>query len=329
MSSENDSFLRRFKWHVLIICVALVIVLVLTLFTNIFQNYQTDLLRQRVLLLAVLVILCALLAMLSRVFKIIDALRDNSIKLEEVTSALEKIGSGLAQINHSTRVSETAKAIAFRDADRQSLREAVFDKLQQQEFSAAEEIINEIAKRPEYKELAEQLRAQTNRYHDATDQERLNQVIAHINKLVDDCQWGRASAQIEGLIKAHPDNEQAKAMRQILLDKKQERKRILLAVWDDAIQSQETDRSLEILKELDQYLTPNEGLALQEAARDAFRTKLHNLGVQFAIAVSEKRWVGALDIGQHIIADFPNSKMSEEIRTKLDVLKQNVQMQNS
>ncbi len=328
MSFENDSFFRRFKWHLVIIFVAFVIVVILTLFTDIFQKSQTDLLRQLVFILGALVFISALLAMLSRVFKILDALRDNSVKLEQVTNALEKISSGLAQINHSTRVSETAKAIAFRDADRQSLREAVFDKLQQQDFSAAEEIINEIAKQPEYKELAEQLRAQTDRYHDATDQERLNQVIAHINKLLDDCQWGRASAQIEGLIKAHPDNEQAKAMRQILLDKKQERKRILLAAWDDAIQKQETDRSLEILKELDQYLTPNEGLALQEAARDVFRTKLHNLGVQFAIAVTEKRWVGALEIGQNIIADFPNSKMSEEIRSKLDVLKQNVQMQN-
>jgi len=304
-------------------------VVVLTLFTDIFQKSQTDSLRQLVFILGALMFISALLAMLSRVFKILDTLRDNSAKLEEVTNALEKIGSGLAQINHSTRISETAKAIAFRDADRQSLREAVFDKLQQQDFNAAEEIINEIAKRPEYKELAEQLRAQTSRYHDATDQERLHQVIAHINKLLDDCQWGRVSAQIEGLIKAHPDNEQAKAMRQILLDKKQERKRILLAAWDDAIQNQETDRSLEILKELDQYLTPNEGLALQEAARDVFRTKLHNLGVQFAIAVTEKRWVGALEIGQHIIGEFPNSKMSEEIRCKLDVLKQNVQMQNS
>ena len=329
MSSENDSFLQRFKWHVVVICVALAIVVIMTLFTNIFQNSQTDLLSLLIFILGALVFISALLAMLSRVFKILDALRDNSIKLEEVTIALEKISSGLAQINHSTRVSETAKAIAFRDADRQSLREAVFDKLQQQEFSAAEEIINEIAKRPEYKELAEQLKKQTNRYHDATDHERLNQVIAHINKLVDDCQWGRASAQIEGLIKAHPNNEQAKAMRQILLDKKQERKRILLAVWDDAIQNQETDRSLEILKELDQYLTPNEGLALQEAARDVFRTKLHNLGVQFAISVTEKRWIDALEIGQNIIADFPNSKMSEEIRCRLDVLKQNVQMQNS
>ena len=329
MSSENDGFFRRFKWHVVIICIAFAIVVMLTLFTDIFQKSQSDLLRQLVFILGALVFISALLTMLSRVFKILDALRDNSVKLEQVTSALEKISTGLAQINHSTRVSETAKAIAFRDADRQSLREAVFDKLQRQEFRAADEIINEIAKRPEYKELAEQLRTQTNRYHDATDQERLSQVISHIDKLLDDCQWGRASAQIEGLIKANSDNEQANMMRQILLDKKQERKRILLAVWDDAIQNQETDRSLEILKELDQYLTPNEGLALQEAARDVFRTKLHNLGVQFAISVTEKRWVDALEVGQNIIADFPNSKMSEEIRGKLDVLKQNVQMQNS
>jgi hypothetical protein len=329
MSSEKGGFLRRFKWHIVIICVALAVVFILTVFTDIFQKSETNLLRQLVFMLGGLVFLCALLTMLSRVFKILDALRDNSTKLEEVTGALEKISAGLTQINHSTRVSETAKMIAFRDADKRSLREAVFDKLQQQDFGAANEIIDEIAKRPEYQELTEQLRAQAERYHDATDHERLNQVIAHIEKLLDDCQWARASAQIEGLIKSSPDDEQAKAMRQTLLDKKQERKRILLAAWDDAVQRQETDRSLEILKELDLYLTPNEGLALQEAARDVFRTKLHNLGVQFAIAVTEKQWTSALDIGQQIVNDFPNSKMSEEIRGKMGVLRQNVQLQGS
>ncbi|MHC4585290.1 MAG: hypothetical protein ACYS3N_12215, partial [Planctomycetota bacterium] len=265
----------------------------------------------------------------SRLFKILDALKDNSAKLEAVAGALEKISTGLTQINHSTRVSETAKAIAFRDADRQSLREAVFDKLQQQEFDAAQEIIDEIAIRSEYSELAEQLQTQVEQYHTATDQERINQAIAHIERLLDSCHWARASAQIEGLVKAYPDSEKAKSMRHILLDKKQERKKILLAAWDDAVQQQETDRSLEILKELDLYLTPNEGLALQEAARDVFRTKLHNLGVQFSIAVTERQWNGAFNIGQQIIKDFPNSRMSEEIRGKLDVLEQNVQMPGS
>ena len=329
MNSEKDSFLQRFKWHIVVICVALVIVFLLSVSTDIFQTAETNRMRLLVIMLGVLIILSALLAMLSRVFKIVDTLQSFSAKLKEVTGALEKIHTGLAQINHSTRISEAAKAIAFRDADRQSLREVVFEKLQQQDFNAAQEVIDEIAKRPEYQELAVELRAQAEKYHTANNQGRMNQVVAHIGKLLDDCQWVRASAQIEGLIKAYPDFERAKSMRQILLDKKQERKKILLAAWDDAVRQQETDRSLEILKELDLYLTPNEGLALQEAARDAFRTKLHNLGVQFSIAITEKQWTGALGIGQQIITDFPNSRMSEEIRGKLEVLKQNVQMQSS
>ena len=329
MNSEKDGFLRRFKWHVLIICFAASIVVVLTVWTDIFHRTETDLLRQLILMLGTLVFVSALLTMISRVSKILKALGENSAKLEEVTGAMEKISAELTQINRMTRVSETAKSIVFRDADNQSLREAVFDKLQQQDFDAANHLIAQIAERPEYKELAEQLKSQADHYHDATDHERSEQIAAHIEKLLDDCHWARASAQIEGLIKLHPESERAKGLRQALLDRKQARKRVLLAAWDDAVTRQETDRSLDILRELDFYLTPNEGLALQEAARDAFRTKLHNLGVQFGIAVAEKQWIGALEIGEQIINDFPNSKMCGEIRGKLGVLQQNVQLQNN
>ncbi|MBL7154782.1 MAG: hypothetical protein ISS79_13790, partial [Phycisphaerae bacterium] len=55
----------------------------------------------------------------------------------------------------------------------------------------------------------------------------------------------------------------------------------------------------------------------------------HNLGEQFSLLVTEKQWNSALDIGQEIVEDFPNSKMAEEIRAKMDVLRQNVQMQSS
>ena len=49
--------------------------------------------------------------------------------------------------------------------------------------------------------------------------------------------------------------------------------------------------------------------------------------MKFSIAVTEKRWAEALVLGQQIMHDFPNSKMCQEIYTKLDVLKQNVEMQ--
>jgi hypothetical protein len=327
MNLRKDELLRRYKWHIVIICTALIVVFLLTVFTDIFEAFGIGSISQLIWLLGTLVLLGIVVSMLLKTFKIFSTLTESSERLEQIAETLDKNRSVLIQINQNTHLSETAKAIAFRDADRQSLREAVFDKLQQQDFDTAYEIIDEIAHSTIYQELAEQLHAEVDKYHDATDQERINQVIALIEKLFESYQWAKASAHIERLIKAEPESEKAKAMRQKLLDKKQERKKILLTTWDDAVKRQDTDRSLEILRELDLYLTPNEGLALQEAARDVFRNKLHNLGVQFSLAVSEKRWSKAVETGRQITHNFPNSRMAEEIREKWDVLKQKVAQQ--
>lgn len=263
-----------------------------------------------------------IIVLLSASFKIRDVLEENGQRLEKITESFEKIRATLVQVSQNTHLSETAKSIAFRDADKQALREAVFDKLQQQDFDGTYTIIDEISKVEGYKQLAGQLHAEADRYHDSTDTERVNQVIAHIEKLLDNHEWPRASAQIERLIKSAPGSEKARSMRQRLIDKKEERKKILLRAWDDAVKREATDRSLEILRDLDQYLTPNEGLALQEAARSVFRSKLHSLGVQFSLAVSGRQWAQAIEAGKGIVRDFPNSRMAEEIREKMKILKQ-------
>ena len=137
----------------------------------------------------------------------------------------ENIRDGLMQINHSTRISEAVKAIAFRDEDKRSLREAVFDKLKQKDFDGAYEIVDEIANHSDYRLLAEELRRQVDDYRDATEDERLDQAIADIETLFDACQWAKASLQIESLIRAHPDSEKIKALRQQLVERKEEHKR--------------------------------------------------------------------------------------------------------
>ncbi len=328
MDSAKDSQAQQFsKWHFVVIGAAMVVVVILALFTRIFENTET--LRNLVFLMGSLIFLGALLVMLSRVSGIVETLRDNSAQMAEAAKALEAIRSDLVQINHSTRVSDTVKAIAFREEDRQSLREAVFEKLKQRDFDGAYEIIDEIGIHSGYRILADELRQQVDSYRNASEDERIDQAVEHIRTVMRGGHWAKASVQIEALIKEHPSSEKAKRMRVELIDTKEERKKILLAAWDDAVQQGETDRSLEILRELDMYLTPNEGLALQEAAKDVFKTKLHNLGVQFAMAISNKQWEHALDFGQQIIRDFPNSRMSTEIQEKLDVLRQNVEVQHA
>jgi energy-coupling factor transporter transmembrane protein EcfT len=326
MELGKNNPLVRFK-HLFIIYGVIIVVVLLVFFTNVFETKEAGAMPPFVWLLVAILFMIPLMLIFATLMKMLDVVDNSDSKLEKVADELERMRQVLNQVNQSIHVSETAKSIAFRDSDTQTLRDAVFDKLQQKDFESAYEIIDDIAHRTGYIKLAEQLHVQADKYRDATDIERMNQLITHIGKHLDDHQWSKASAQIEGLIREYPTNDKALAMRQRLAEKKDERKKVLLNSWDDAVKRQATDRSLEILRELDLYLTPNEALALQEAARDVFRSKLHNLGVQFSLAISGKQWAKALETAMEIIRDFPNSRMAEEIREKLDVLKTHAQQQ--
>ena len=89
-----------------------------------------------------------------------------------------------------------------------------------------------------------------------------------------------------------------------------------------AVRRNDIDGSIELLREMDRYLSPQEAAALAESARGVFRKKLHNLGMEFSFAVNEKRWPAAVTTGEQIAEGFPNSRMAMEVRQKLDALRQ-------
>lgn len=250
----------------------------------------------------------------------IKTAKANGEKLDNMVEMATRNNTLLSRITQAVHLSDAAKEIAFRDMEKMELAEAVIGKLHQHDFDETYSMINTMRQTEKYKGLAEQLNRSVEKYRNATEKERINQAIEHINKLCQEYHWRQAAVQIENVIAAFPYSEEVKALPKKLREKKSARKRELLALWDDAVQSKDTDRSLEILKDLDMYLTPSEGLALKESASSVFRTKLHNLGVQFALAVTEKKWESALEAGRQIVRDFPNSRMSHEIRSKMDIL---------
>ena len=324
MAISKDSGSPYLKWYFILGYLTLFGIILTTFFTDAFKTEQPDEIPQIVWLGIGVIILLALILVLVKVIKISDLLEDNEASLARIAEAQEKNRATLEKILQNMRLSESAKAIVCRDADTIAIRDLVFNKLQDKDSEAANELIDELATTGQYKQLAEQLRKQADSFLGAGDMEKENQLIENIESLFDKYEWAKASVQIENLIQAFPNSERPKQMRQKLVDKKGGRKKVLLNLWDDAVKREATERSLEILRELDAYLTPNEGLALQEAARDVFRNKLHNIGVQFSIAVSGRQWQKALDAGQQIVREFPNSRMAQEIRERLDVLKERV-----
>jgi hypothetical protein len=321
MDMPKDKLFGRLRNLFIFYVITIIAIVALVVVANVFKVKLAEEILPAVWVFLAIMFIGTLVVILMTLLKILDAIEGGWPKEEKAAGELEKIREIVRQINQATRLSETAKTIAFRDADAQVLREVVFDKLQQKDFDTAYEIIDEIAHRIGNTKLVEELHVQADKYRDSDDMERMLQSITHIEKMLEEHQWAKASSQIERLIREYPGQDKAQAMRQRLTDKKEARKKVLLNAWDDAVKRQLTDRSLEILRDLDQYLTPNEGLALQEAARDVFRTKLHNLGVQFSLAISGRQWAKALDTGVEIIRDFPNSRMAEEIREKIDILK--------
>ena len=333
MDSPADRPSWEFSWRFVVVYAILIVcavgIVVVTFTTDFLKTSKEDQIPPLAWLLLTVAFLIAIITTISKLLKLLDAIQDNSVKLERLIDALEKSRTVLDQIDQTSRLSDAAKAMILRDSDKQYVKEAVLNKIQQEDLDTAYEIIDDLANRTGYKEMAIQLRAEADKHHGATDQERIEKIIAQIEKLLENYQWVNANIEIEKLIHTFPESEEAKSMRRKLLIRREERKKVLLNAWNDAVNRRATDRSLEILKELDLYLTPQEAVTLQEAARDVFKDKLHNLGVQFSLAVSGEQWDKALHIGQQIIHDFPNSRMSEEILEKMDVLKKKVELQSS
>lgn len=323
---DDREFWLRIKWHFVFIVIG-VAGLAFGLFAKLLTMMSLATGFAQVLNLISIVLflisgIIAAFAVLLLIYEMIFEVKDHTDKIAELSQLLKDQKDILTRINQDVQMSNIARSIAFRDADKKGLRQAVLEKLHQHNFAETDRIIKEIAATAEFSSLAEELTKEAEKYKNASVDERIGQVIAYIDNLMEQYQWVKATEQIEQLIKTNPQSDRAKNMMRILRERKDTRKKELLSEWDKAIKRQDTDKSLTILKELDLYLTPNEGLALQESARDAFRTKLHNLGVEFSMEVADKQWDRAVITGEKIIKDFPNSKMASEIRGKISVIRE-------
>ena len=77
----------------------------------------------------------------------------------------------------------------------------------------------------------------------------------------------------------------------------------------------------QLLKELDKYLSETEAAPYTEVARGVIGKKKENLGVQFKLAVHDHDWIGAVRVGEQIIREFPNTRMADEVRSMIDLLR--------
>ena len=238
-----------------------------------------------------------------------------------LTTKLDQLATALSRISDQQLLSDRAKHIAYRDKERDALRRAIQEDIGRQEWDLALRLADDIEREFGYKAEADRFRQEIRQKCEECARKQLDEGITAIDRHTRAEQWNNALREAEKLQASFPDNDRVRRLPDEIETRRQSHKRQLVESWHEAVARHDVDGSIEILKQLDTYLTPKEAEALQETARGIFREKLNSLGKQFAVSVQEHRWHDALGVGDQIVRDFPNTRIAQEVREKMDVLR--------
>jgi len=241
-----------------------------------------------------------------------------------LTERMQEFSMQLNMISEQQLLSDRAKVVAFREKDREALRRAIQEEISKKDYEAALALADDMERVFGYKAEAEQFRQDIGLKRNEGARRQIHEAVTMVEGCCRDEEWSDAQREADRIAKLYPTDEQARELPQQVENRRLAHKRQLLESYNDAKRRNDNDGGVEILKRLDRYLTPAEAAGMQEDARAMFRAKLHNLGEQFTAAAREGRNAEAIRIGEHIMRDFPNSRMSEEVRNLLPALKQRV-----
>lgn len=251
---------------------------------------------------------------------------ERSSQLHALTTSLETklqlLHAALNQVSEQQLISERAKAIAFRESEREALRRAIAEETSRKDWDAALILVNEMETVFGYKLEADRIRQEIAKQRATDVRSQVSDGMAAIDKFCRGEQWSLALREADRLMRAFPDDPLTQNLAKDVEIRRQNLKRQLLEAWNDAVSRHDVDGAIEILKQLDIYLTPTETDALQDTARQIFKDKLMQLGRQFAIAMKNHAWPDAVKLGEAIMAEFPNSRMAQEVREKITLLRE-------
>jgi hypothetical protein len=251
-----------------------------------------------------------------------EAARTAASRLRTLETLLEDQAANAHRLVDLSSLSDRAKSLIYRDREIEAFRETVQADLTRQDYASAVQHIEAIEKIFGSAEEAERLRKELEDSRKATQDEKIDQAIVRLQRIVDQHDWAHAQREAQRIVQIFPDHAKVASLPQRIENARLRTKRDLLQQYGEAVGKNDVEKGVKLLRELDRYLTPQEAAALAESARGVFHAKLLNLGVQFSIHVADQRWDDALSTGEEIIRDFPNTRMSQEVGEKIDLLRQ-------
>jgi hypothetical protein len=258
-----------------------------------------------------LVLTLAPLAFIAAVQLMEGSTRRVVTKLDEVSRAVREMGG-------QTVLSDDARRVLNRATERDLLCRAIEEDIAVQNWDAALVLVKELADRFGYRQESEEFRRQIEVSRAATLEAEVSDAIAYLDGLIIQRKWPEAAADAARLQRLYPESPRVEGLRTRVIQARTSFKSELERNFLMASHEGRADDALAMLRELDNYLTPEEAEPLRELARGVIGKARENLGVRFKLSVQDRRWREAAEVGEQIIRDFPNTRMAAEVREVID-----------
>lgn len=230
----------------------------------------------------------------------------------------------LEQIHEHTLLSDGAKRIFYRRDEREMLRRAIEEDISHEDWEAATVLVEDMAARFGYREEAEEFRQRIEQAQADVVSRRIDEAMLRFEQMLTDAEWTAAHAEAARLQRLFPGSHRVKNLDDRVSRSREDRKHSVERQFLEAAARGEIDHAMELLKELDHYLTEREAEPYREVAKGVISKARENLGLQFKMAVQDHDWATAVRVGDRIIDEFPNSLMAREVRERIDVLRSRV-----
>jgi len=228
----------------------------------------------------------------------------------------------LDSINERLLLSETAKRIAYRHEDIELLRSTIKADIDNKEFDAALVLVDEISTTYGHKEEGEDYREQIIFARTTELEAKVDQALAKLDETLARHDFETAAKDALKIQRLYSDSPRVRDVHRKVAHAREQYKHDLEREFLEAAKVDDVDRAMDLLKVLDRYLSEKEAGPFREAARGIIGKKRENQGVQFKLAVHDKQWLQAVAVGEQIIREFPNTRMADEVRSMIDLLRE-------
>ena len=242
----------------------------------------------------------------------------------ERSSQMKRLVESIESMRREAGLSETAKRVLHRREERELLRQAIEQDIEAEDWDAAMTLVKELAERFGYRLDAEEFRVRIEQARTQTLDRSVMSLIEKLDTLIADRRWNEAHEKAAKIVRLFPDSPRIDGLVERVATSRNRYKLELERKFLKAAEREEIDHAMRLLKEMDEYLGADEAEPFREVARGVIGKARDNLGVRFKLAIQDRSWRVALEVGERIMKDFPNTRMADEVRSMIDMIRDRV-----